>query len=627
MGVGLAHGSSAAVPPVPMILLPSWVNVTASVGVAPPATSGSSLAYDVADNETVWFGGATANQSETNWTWVFEDGVWTNVTNPPDAPPARAYASMDYDANMGGVLLFGGTGVNGQLDDTWLFAGGTWTNLTYVSVPPPVRDGAMMAFDPQPDENGSVLFGGLGASVTLNDTWIWESWSGWVRANSSLAPPPVELGGLAYDTASGYLVQYGGVIVCGFLCFGFEGQTWEFYSGEWWPVAPTSSPGNLTEFSMGYAPSLGGVLLFGGFDGTNILGETWEFHSGDWFERSPTSSPSPRALAAAAVDSGPIAPVLESGTGVGNPYPDTWVYGYTPQISVTGPSATESGAPSTFTVSPERGSAPYTARVSFGDGSSTVVTGPGPFSISHTYPAPGSYSVDANVTDAVGAVANLAPILSITVTGGPSVTAVASPTATDLGHPVHLNASATSGASPYTFGWSFGDSGNGTGASASHSYASAGAHTATVVATDSSGGVANASVLIHVNPLPTVTGIRSGKGATAGSPDPFSANVSGGTAPYTYSWSFGDGATGASATPSHSFAQAGTYTVNLWVNDSVGGSAHDIVTVEVAPAPSSSPGTSSSSTAGIPTWFWAVLVVLVVVAAALAVLAMRKRPS
>ncbi len=48
----------------------------------------------------------------------------------------------------------------------------------------------------------------------------------------------------------------------------------------------------------------------------------------------------------------------------------------------------------------------------------------------------------------------------------------------------------------------------------------------------------------------------------------FTASGSGGTSPYQFSWTFGDGANGTGGTPYHAYSNAGTYTVTLTTTDS-----------------------------------------------------------
>jgi PKD repeat protein len=88
---------------------------------------------------------------------------------------------------------------------------------------------------------------------------------------------------------------------------------------------------------------------------------------------------------------------------------------------------------------------------------------------------------------------------------------------------------------------------------------------------------------------------------TAGGPVAFSgaassvANVPGGIT--SWAWSFGDGATGSGATPSHTYASEGTFTVGLTVTDTDGFSASTTVSVSVRSAPS---GTAPTFTSGPP---------------------------
>ncbi len=69
----------------------------------------------------------------------------------------------------------------------------------------------------------------------------------------------------------------------------------------------------------------------------------------------------------------------------------------------------------------------------------------------------------------------------------------------------------------------------------------------------------------------------------------FATTQSGGTGPFTYSWSFGDGGTSTVQNPSHIYSTAGTFLATLSVTDSKGNVASTSVTITVsAPTPSCS---------------------------------------
>ncbi|MGI0131768.1 MAG: PKD domain-containing protein [Thermoplasmata archaeon] len=63
------------------------------------------------------------------------------------------------------------------------------------------------------------------------------------------------------------------------------------------------------------------------------------------------------------------------------------------------------------------------------------------------------------------------------------------------------------------------------------------------------------------------------------------ARAAGGTLPYAFTWTFGDGS-GATGDPvAHTFTTAGSFVVDFWLNDSAGGSFAVNTTVVVLPAP------------------------------------------
>jgi PKD repeat protein len=86
----------------------------------------------------------------------------------------------------------------------------------------------------------------------------------------------------------------------------------------------------------------------------------------------------------------------------------------------------------------------------------------------------------------------------------------------------------------------------------------------------------------------------------------FTGTASGGTAPYTFSWTFGDGTTGTGNPATHTYTASGSYSAGLSVSDSKGatGAASTTVTVTGTPpasvivASDAAPGPSSLATAG-----------------------------
>ena len=91
----------------------------------------------------------------------------------------------------------------------------------------------------------------------------------------------------------------------------------------------------------------------------------------------------------------------------------------------------------------------------------------------------------------------------------------------------------------------------------------------------------------------------------AGATATFAGAVSGGIAPYTYGWTFGDGGTSSgSPTPSYIYANPGTYTATLTGKDAVGdvGTSSVVVTVNDVP-PTVTMTAPTSGLVGVPVSF------------------------
>jgi len=96
----------------------------------------------------------------------------------------------------------------------------------------------------------------------------------------------------------------------------------------WTQKQPTTSPSPRAWHSMAYDVTRGQVVLFGGWNGTEVLNDTWVWDGDSWTQRNPTSSPPKRHyLAAMAYDVAREQVVLFGGSDeTGHLTNDTWVW-------------------------------------------------------------------------------------------------------------------------------------------------------------------------------------------------------------------------------------------------------------------------------------------------------------
>jgi PKD repeat protein len=233
------------------------------------------------------------------------------------------------------------------------------------------------------------------------------------------------------------------------------------------------------------------------------------------------------------------------------------------------PSSPVVNKPVTFTSTTIGGTSPYTISWNFGDGSTGAGT-----SISHTFTGVQTFTVTETATDSSSPSQTTTSSKTVTVKTPPplSTSFTFLPSTPLVNTPVAFTATTASGTLPYTITWNFGDGTAGTGQTVSHTFTSPQSFTVTETATDTSSPAQTAtssqSVIVYTSlPLSGIIG-ASPSSAQVGQPVTFTASAAGGTAPYSYMISFGDGATGTGSSSTHSYSTAGSYTVTLTITDS-----------------------------------------------------------
>lgn len=196
---------------------------------------------------------------------------------------------------------------------------------------------------------------------------------------------------------------------------------------------------------------------------------------------------------------------------------------------------------------------------SFGDGYHDFTPNP-----IHHYTIPGTYTVCLAISDSVSCSDSICQTIVVTgITCTLSITTTSTDATCSTCADGSATVTATGNTGPYSYFWSPG--GNTTPVV---SGLLPGIYS--ICVTDTNGCVECDSVVIG----PTVTPVCSA--AFSLFPDSmvlhsyWGYNLSTGTAPFTYLWSWGDGTSDTAAYPTHTYASAGVYTICLTVNDATG---------------------------------------------------------
>ncbi|WP_152053757.1 PKD domain-containing protein [Tautonia marina] len=162
------------------------------------------------------------------------------------------------------------------------------------------------------------------------------------------------------------------------------------------------------------------------------------------------------------------------------------------------------------------------------------------------------------------------------------------------GKPISFEATA-SGAGPFEIVWEFGDGSTQTGSlTPTHTYLDNGTYTATVRVTDAYGITSTDSLKVTVDNVAPAASLSGPSSGQAFVPLQFAASATDSSpidqsAGFDYRWLFGDGTQAIGQNVSHTFAEAGTFTITMTATDKDGGSTTVSTTTTIAASANTAP--------------------------------------
>lgn len=208
---------------------------------------------------------------------------------------------------------------------------------------------------------------------------------------------------------------------------------------------------------------------------------------------------------------------------------------------------------------------------SWGDGSPNATTQ----TAQHRFPNNGRYTVCLTVYDDhdLGAtlcedvpVANIPPIAAFTSSGPARDAAMAATRIVNF-----TDGSSDPDGRIVSWRWDFGDQSSSTTRNTTHAYAAAATYAVTLTVTDDDGGVARITTNLAIVALPLAEFTWAPSLTAANQIATFTdQSTSANGAITAWSWNFGDGSTSTQSSPTHAYADNGTYNVTLSVKDAAG---------------------------------------------------------
>ncbi|MEM6272030.1 MAG: PKD domain-containing protein [Bacteroidota bacterium] len=200
----------------------------------------------------------------------------------------------------------------------------------------------------------------------------------------------------------------------------------------------------------------------------------------------------------------------------------------------------------------------------FGDGNTGTGT-----PVSHTYTTPGTFSVTLIITDNVGCMDTLLKPNLVTVFEPPLAGFEIVDTLNCLPFTIELaDTSISANSTIVAWAWDFGDGGTSAAQNPIHAYQNPGPFTISLTVTDANGCTGTATFPFVVPTLPVANFVASDSLGCPPLTTTFTADSAGIA---LFEWDFGDGSPVAFGNPiTHTYTTAGSFTVTLIVEDSIG---------------------------------------------------------
>ncbi|MBL8821227.1 MAG: PKD domain-containing protein [Planctomycetia bacterium] len=236
--------------------------------------------------------------------------------------------------------------------------------------------------------------------------------------------------------------------------------------------------------------------------------------------------------------------------------------------SIEAPSVLDEGTQAVFNAKVTGGKGPYKYSWNFGDGSATSSSA----NPAYTFKDNGTYKVQLSVKDAIGKIVrhtteivvnNVAPNATIGASNKDSRDN------TFTFNSIVNDPSLVDQQAGFTYRWNFGDGGTSQLANPSHAFSAPGTYTVALVVADKDGGSSTSTTTVQIDGNSTLTAsiVPSVANPSEGQPVNFTAQVSGGVAPYTYVWNLNGQEATYSSSYNYTFDDNGSRTISLTVTD------------------------------------------------------------